>query len=98
MGKKTILILLLVLLCCLALAGAALAYDPAGHRIQRWVMSSAGGPSGSAHYTLNATVGQSSAVGVSQSSHFRLSAGFWSPAAPAWVQRSYFPLVLKRRR
>ena len=91
---KRMAALLMVLLCGLLLAGAALAQGPTHYGLTWNVSASGGGSSQSAHYALSGTGGQGLA-GASASSHYRLGGGFWYgfgiPARPEY--RLHLPWV-----
>ncbi len=80
--KKIALTVLLTLVLCLAVGGAALAMSSANYDLPWTVLSAGGGDRGSASYVLGDTTGQSSAIGLSQSTNYRLGSGYWYGALP----------------
>ena len=88
--------MLVALLCCLILGGAALAQGSPNYGLTWNVVAGGGGTSQSAGYVLSGTNGQGVA-GVSASANYRLGGGFWygfgMPAAPE--HKLYLPAILK---
>jgi hypothetical protein len=83
----------ILLLCVLALAGNALAMS-SDHYGLDWftpLTGSGGGPSGSAHYAANVTLGQT-AIGPAQSAHYATGLGYWYGVGGG--ARVYLPLVV----
>jgi len=91
MNRRRMRIAGIVVLLVLLLAGVALA-DLVGYRVGPAVLGSAGGPMNSAHYALDATLGQS-VIGPAASTSLRLYAGYWP--ATAWVYQLFWPLLTK---
>lgn len=76
--KIKIIHILLPLVFVLVLAAPSLAgMGSTNYSINRSVISSGGGPMGSANHQTNSTAGQSSPIGSSLSSNFMIYAGFW---------------------
>jgi hypothetical protein len=92
-GKKPVALTLIVL-CALALAGSALAAMLVDYSLPWQTVTSGGSEAHSAHYALNASLGQT-ATGLAGSVTYRLSAGFWpgvdTPEVPSGL---WLPLVL----
>ncbi len=80
--KKIALTVLLTLVFCLAVGGAALAMSSANYDLPWTVLSAGGGDRGSSNYALGDTAGQSSAIGLSQSTNYQLGSGYWYGALP----------------
>jgi hypothetical protein len=94
MNKRRRLSGAILLLCVLALAGNALAMR-SDHYGLDWftpLTGGGGGPSGSAHYAANFTIGQT-ALGAAQSAHYAAGLGYWYGVGEG-VQ-IYLPLVVK---
>jgi hypothetical protein len=94
MNKRRLLPVAIVLLCALVLAGSALAMSSPNYRLDWYVLltGGGGGPTGSANYAANFTVGQS-AIGAADSANYAAGLGYWYGAAGEY--RIYLPLVLK---
>jgi hypothetical protein len=78
MNKRHAIVPAAALLCCLVVAGAALAQGTA--TINRWVISSGGAPSSGGNVTLNDTLGQP-IIGPSSGGNVSLGAGYWGGRA-----------------
>jgi len=85
-GKKGWLVLLAVL-CLLSTAWSA------GSYVINWYVMAGGDAGESAHYRVNATIGQALADS-SQGSRYGLSSGFWPGIGTAYVR--YLPVILRR--
>jgi hypothetical protein len=94
MNKRRLLPVAIVLLCALVLAGSALAMSSPNYRLDWYVLltGGGGGPTGSANYAANFTVGQS-AIGATDSANYATGLGYWYGAAGEY--RIYLPLILK---
>lgn len=91
MNTRRIGVLLVVLLCCLALVGIALAQGQSSYILSWSVIGAGGGASQSLNYKLSGTMGQGLA-GAASSSSYRLGVGFWY-GAPLHYS-IYLPVVL----
>lgn len=95
MNTRRLLPVAIVLLCTLVLAGSALAaMSSPNYRLDWYVLltGGGGGPTGSANYAANFTVGQS-AIGAADSANYATGLGYWYGAAGEY--RIYLPLILK---
>jgi hypothetical protein len=92
MNRRTLALCASGLLCCLGLAGAALAALDA-HNIARRVIAGGGGRLANAALSLEGTIGQP-VVGMAIEMPHVLSSGFWfEPWAGEY--RGYLPLAVR---
>jgi hypothetical protein len=89
MPKKTLILVVAVLVCSLALAGGVLAAN--GFAIRRSVIGGGGQQLKGGGYVLNGTVGEPIASNLSVGATYGFSSGFW------WLPRYevYLPLMVK---
>ena len=96
MMRRRITILLLLTLTTLLffMAGSAGAMFSDNYRLDWFtpMTGGGGGPTGSANYGVNLTVGQT-AVGASSSANYGAGLGYWYGRARHY--RSYLPLVMR---
>ncbi len=93
--KRTLrVIAVLALVAALAAGGVALAQTSVHYNLEWHVIAGGGQPVTSAHYAVNASVGQGAASPPqSTSAHYAVSGGYWySGIVPLKV---YLPLVLR---
>ena len=77
-----------------ALTALLLVASSAGNYVSNWrVIASGGGSGESAHYRVNATIGQS-LVASSQSDQYGLRSGFWPGIDTTYVR--YLPVIFRR--
>ncbi len=95
MQKRALLLLTLCALLLLAVTAVAMA--DAASRITWSLVGSGGGYSSSAHYQLQASIGQA-APGFSHSTHYQLGSGFlYVMGLPQVTEtRLFLPVMLKR--
>ena len=93
MKRKSLIILLIVLLSGLLLAQIAVAMSSTNYRLD-WstALTGSGGSASSVHYAINFTVGQS-AIGASASASYKAGLGYWYGAAGGY--RIFLPLIMK---
>ncbi len=91
MHNAHIAVIVLVLLCLFAIAGAAQADGPA---INWWVFSGSGASTSAANITLNGSMGQTT-VGRLASGVYTGSAGYWLEAQAEAKFGVYLPFVVK---
>ena len=89
MAKKTLILVVAVWVCGLALAGSVLASN--GFAIPRSVIGGGGQRGTGGGYILNGTVGEPVAGDLNVGTTYDGSSGFWWPRR----HRAYLPLVLK---
>ena len=95
MMRRIIILLLLALATLLLLrAGSAGAMFSDNYRLDWFtpMTGGGGGPTGSANYAVNLTVGQA-VIGASSSANYGGSLGYWYGAAAQY--RIYLPLLLR---
>lgn len=93
MNKHAVTVLIAVLLVGLLVVGSALAMFSTNYRLDWFTPLSGGGggPTSSADYAANFTVGQT-AIGVASSSSYQACLGYWCGGSS---YRIYLPVVLR---
>lgn len=97
MRKHTIVILIVMLVCGLALASSVLAASPVqNYAISWWTIANGGAMfSAGGDYTLGATIGQPN-VGTMSGGNYLVSGGFWQQSLTGGPQHYiYLPLILR---
>lgn len=97
MNKRSAVVLLIALLCCLVLASVALGAMSSDNYGVPWdARYGGGGLTSSDNYTINATVGQG-AIGWTDSDNYGHCSGFWcgAGAGAGAGQRVYLPIILR---
>lgn len=94
MDTRRLLPWTIVLLCVLVLAGNALAMRSDNYWLDWFtpLTGGGGGPTGSANYAANFTVGQT-ATGAANSANYAIGLGYWFGAAGRY--KIYLPLVMR---
>jgi len=92
MRRITILLLLAVLLLLMVSSAGAMFSD--NYRLDWFtpMTGGGGGPSGSANYAVNLTVGQT-VIGASSNANYEAGLGYWYGAAVQY--RMYLPVLLR---
>lgn len=87
-------VILLTLAVLLLLADGALAMSSANYKLDWFtpMTGGGGGPSSSANYAVNFTVGQS-VIGASSSANYQAGLGYWYGGAVE--HRIYLPVILR---
>ena len=87
--------LLLALIIALCVTGVALAMGSSNYRLDWFtpLSSGGGGPTGSAHYAANLTVGQT-VIGNFNGTHYAACLGYWCGSGAGEYQ-IYLPLVVR---
>ena len=94
--KKSMILMLAVLLTTVTVGGAVLAQTSASYNLEWHVIGGGGQPVASTHYLVNSTAGQAAASPpYSFSTHYVVSGGYWFSGGLAlyWV---HLPLVARR--
>jgi hypothetical protein len=95
MNKRSAVVSLIALLCCLILASVALAQMFSDNYGVPWdARYGGGGLTSSDNYAINATVGQG-AIGWTNSDNYGVCSGFWCEAGAEAGGRVYLPIILK---
>lgn len=91
---KRIMLILLTLVVLLALADSALAMSSTNYRLDWFTpMTGSGGPTNSANYAVNFTVGQT-VIGSASSTNYGVGLGYWY-GADVCLRCLYLPLIMR---
>jgi hypothetical protein len=90
MKKRSVIIFLMLLLIP---TGLVYAQSSPNYILKSTVISGGGDYSGSTHYGLISTIGQSSAIGLSSSDNYVSHAGYWYTVGLR--QMLFLPLILR---
>jgi hypothetical protein len=85
MNKKRLFALLIVLICTLLVANAGLAMSSTNYALDWFtpLTSGGGGPTSSANYAADVTIGQT-AIGKASSTNYRMDLGYWYDLVIEW--------------